>query len=89
MNLTYLCVVINSFNSCMIHGDCQVLTILVFRSATNTLLHIFHNALDHNDSSALQGHFTGGESRDFLQLFCTCIRTERVRKNGHHLLNSQ
>ena len=22
----------------------------------------------------------GGESCDFLQLFCTCIRTERVRK---------
>ena len=31
---------------------------LVFRSVTNTLLYLFHNALDHNDSSALPGHFT-------------------------------
>ena len=58
MNLTYLCVVINSYNSCMIHGDCRVITILGFRSVTNTLLSLFHNALDHNDSSALPGHFT-------------------------------
>ena len=58
MNLTYLCVVINSYNSCMIHGDCRVLTILVFRSVTITLLYLFHNALGHNDSSALPGHFT-------------------------------
>ena len=42
----------------MIHGYCRVLTILVFRSVTNTLLYLFHNALDHNDSSALPGHFT-------------------------------
>ena len=58
MNRTYLCVVINSYNSCMIHGDCRVFTIWVFRSVTNTLLYLFHNALDHNDSSALPGHFT-------------------------------
>ena len=58
MNHTYLCVVINSYNSCVIHGDCRVLTILVFRSVTNTLLYLFHNALDHSDSSALPGHFT-------------------------------
>ena len=58
MNYTYLCVVINSYNSCMIHGDCRVVTILVFRSVTNTLLYLYHNALDHNDSSALPGHFT-------------------------------
>ena len=57
MNLTYLCVVINSYNSCMIHGDCRGLTILGLRSVTNTLLSLFHNALDHNDSSALPGHF--------------------------------
>ena len=58
MYRTYLCVVINSYNSCMIHGDCRVLTTLVFRSVTNKLLYLFHNALDHNDSSALPGHFT-------------------------------
>ena len=58
MNLTYLCVVINSYNSCMIHGDYRVLTILVFRSVTNKLLYLFHNALDYNDSSTLPGHFT-------------------------------
>ena len=52
-----VCVVINSYNSCMIHGDYRVLTILVFRSVTKTLLYLFHNALDHNDSSALPGHF--------------------------------
>ena len=51
-------VVINSYNSCMMHSRYRVLTSLVVRSATYTLLHLFHNALDHNDNSALPGHST-------------------------------
>ena len=33
-----------------------------------------------NYFSVLLYSFLGGESLDFLQLFCTCIRTEQVRK---------
>ena len=28
----------------------------------------------------MNSYSEGGDPRDFLQLFCTCIRTERVRK---------
>ena len=46
-----------SSQTCTVHNDYRVLTILVFRSVTNTLLYLFHNALVLNDSSALPGYF--------------------------------
>ena len=43
-------------------------------SLTHNSVPIHLNLLCHNEI------YQGGESRDFLQLFCTCIRTVRVRK---------
>ena len=43
---------------------------------TAELCGLFSHEIKGNISDISQG----GESRDFLQLFCTCIRTDRVRK---------